>query len=78
MVHWHGLAKLQMHAELTINILDEVTSAVGDQFCISKLKFVLPTIHKNFVRKLRLVVNTMQSGWQNRQEGSRLSKAVPH
>ncbi|KAG2119467.1 uncharacterized protein F5147DRAFT_564447, partial [Suillus discolor] len=32
MAHWHGLAKLWMHSDLTINIMDQVTSAVGGQF----------------------------------------------
>jgi hypothetical protein len=32
MAHWHGLAKLRMHSELTVDIMDQVTSAVGDQF----------------------------------------------
>ncbi|KAG2048985.1 hypothetical protein BDR06DRAFT_984573 [Suillus hirtellus] len=32
MAHWHGLVKLQMHSDLTINIMDQVTSAVSDQF----------------------------------------------
>jgi len=32
MSHWHGLAKLRMHSELTLEIMDEVTSAVGRQF----------------------------------------------
>ncbi|KAG2126386.1 hypothetical protein BD769DRAFT_1668376 [Suillus cothurnatus] len=33
MVHWHGLAKLQMHSDLTLNIMDQVTSTIGQQFC---------------------------------------------
>jgi len=32
MAHWHGLAKLRMHSDLTLNIMDQVTSAVSDQF----------------------------------------------
>jgi hypothetical protein len=32
MVHWHGLAKLQMHSDLTLDIMDELTSSVGCQF----------------------------------------------
>ncbi|KAG2090034.1 uncharacterized protein F5147DRAFT_586925 [Suillus discolor] len=33
MAHWHGLAKLQMHSDLTLEIMDQVTSALGQQFC---------------------------------------------
>lgn len=32
MAHWHGLAKLRMHSDLTLSIMDEVTSSVGQQF----------------------------------------------
>ncbi|KAG2737753.1 hypothetical protein P692DRAFT_20883262 [Suillus brevipes Sb2] len=31
MAHWHGLAKLRMHSDLTLDIMDEVTSALGQQ-----------------------------------------------
>lgn len=33
MAHWHGLAKLRMHSDLTLEIMDQVTSALGQQFC---------------------------------------------
>jgi hypothetical protein len=29
--HWHGLAKLRMHTEATLAILDEETTILGDQ-----------------------------------------------
>src|SRR5215472_11895174 len=29
---WHGLAKLRMHTDLTLTILDAVTTALGKQF----------------------------------------------
>ncbi|KAG2067230.1 hypothetical protein BDR04DRAFT_1129692 [Suillus decipiens] len=32
MSHWHRLAKLCMHSELTLEIMDKVTSTVGRQF----------------------------------------------
>jgi hypothetical protein len=32
MAHWHGLAKLRMHSDWTLDIMDKVTSAVGQQF----------------------------------------------
>lgn len=32
MAHWHGLAKLRMHSDLTLEIMDNVTSALGQQF----------------------------------------------
>jgi len=30
MAHWHGLAKLRMHHDLTLDILDSVTVALGN------------------------------------------------
>ena len=30
--HWHGLAKLHMHSDLTLDILDEVTISLGEAF----------------------------------------------
>jgi hypothetical protein len=30
--HWHGLAKLRMHSDLTLDILDEVTTFLGKAF----------------------------------------------
>ncbi|KAG2051503.1 hypothetical protein BDR06DRAFT_973805 [Suillus hirtellus] len=32
MVHWHGLTKLVMHSDLTLEILDQQTSHLGKQF----------------------------------------------
>jgi hypothetical protein len=32
MAHWHGLAKLRMHSDLTLDIMDLITMAVGQQF----------------------------------------------
>ncbi|KAG2029817.1 hypothetical protein BDR03DRAFT_1017918 [Suillus americanus] len=32
MAHWHGLAKLRMHSGLTLDILDQQTTKLGDQF----------------------------------------------
>ena len=30
--HWHGLAKLRMHSDLTLEILDDVTTTLGERF----------------------------------------------
>lgn len=30
--HWHGLAKLRMHSDLTLEIMDEVTTSLGKAF----------------------------------------------
>jgi hypothetical protein len=30
--HWHGLAKLRMHTDRTLAILDETTARMGDEF----------------------------------------------
>jgi hypothetical protein len=32
MAHWHGLAKLRMHSDLTLQILDQQTTDLGEQF----------------------------------------------
>ncbi|KAG1835091.1 hypothetical protein EV424DRAFT_1309316, partial [Suillus variegatus] len=32
MAHWHGLAKLRMHSDWTLEIMDQVTSTVSQQF----------------------------------------------
>ncbi|KAG2113778.1 uncharacterized protein F5147DRAFT_770419 [Suillus discolor] len=32
MLHWHGLAKLRMHSDLTLDIMDQVTTTLGYQF----------------------------------------------
>lgn len=38
MSHWHGLAKLRMHSDLTLEILDQQTTNLGDQFHCFKAK----------------------------------------
>ncbi|KAG1820998.1 uncharacterized protein BJ212DRAFT_1478103 [Suillus subaureus] len=38
MVHWHSLAKLRMYSDLTLDIMDLITSAVGQQFQEFKAK----------------------------------------
>lgn len=30
--HWHGLAKLRAHSDLTLDVLDSVTKSLGQQF----------------------------------------------
>jgi hypothetical protein len=30
--HWHGLAKLRLHSDLTLDILDDVTTILGERF----------------------------------------------
>ena len=32
MAHWHGLAKLRLHSEKTLDILDKLTTTLGSQF----------------------------------------------
>lgn len=36
--HWHGLAKLRLHSDITVAILDEVTTALGEAFREFQLK----------------------------------------
>ncbi|KAG1856158.1 hypothetical protein F4604DRAFT_1932022 [Suillus subluteus] len=38
MAHWHGLAKLHMHSDLTLDIMDGVMSALGQQLREFKAK----------------------------------------
>ncbi|KAG1812534.1 uncharacterized protein BJ212DRAFT_1276699 [Suillus subaureus] len=50
MVHWHRLTKLQMHSDWTLEIMDCVTLAVGQQFCDFKatvcLAYNLQELHQ--------------------------------
>jgi hypothetical protein len=32
LAHWHGLAKLRLHTDTTLDILDQLTSELGDHF----------------------------------------------
>ncbi|KAG2029658.1 hypothetical protein BDR03DRAFT_936805 [Suillus americanus] len=36
MAHWHGLAKLRMHSDLTLKILDDITTDLGEHFRLFK------------------------------------------
>ncbi|KAG1857827.1 hypothetical protein F4604DRAFT_1931350 [Suillus subluteus] len=38
MAHWHGLAKLRMHSDLTLEILDQQTTNLGEHFRHFKAK----------------------------------------
>jgi len=38
LAHWHGLAKLRMHSDLTLEILDKLTTDLGDRFREFKAK----------------------------------------
>ncbi|KAG2059281.1 hypothetical protein BDR06DRAFT_979903 [Suillus hirtellus] len=38
MAHWHGLAKLRMHSDLTLQVLDQHTTDLGEQFRQFKTK----------------------------------------
>jgi hypothetical protein len=38
MAHWHGLAKLRMHSDLTLDILDRQTTQLGEQLRRFKAK----------------------------------------
>ena len=31
---WHGLAKLRLHSDVTLDIMDDVTAELGTQFCV--------------------------------------------
>lgn len=42
--HWNGLVKLRLHSDLTLDILDEVTITLGQEFRTFKNK-VCPTFH---------------------------------
>lgn len=42
MAHWHGLAKLRMHSNLTLEILNKLTTDLSDRFCEFKAKVCPP------------------------------------
>src|SRR5215472_8538807 len=31
LAHWHGLAKLRMHTDLTLDVMEQVTSSLGHE-----------------------------------------------
>jgi hypothetical protein len=37
MAHWHGLAKLCLHTDATLDIMDNVTTALGQALCDFKV-----------------------------------------
>ena len=39
MAHWHGLAKMRMHNDLTLEVMDKITVSLGEKLC----KFSLQT-----------------------------------
>ncbi|KAF8834345.1 hypothetical protein BDN67DRAFT_992684 [Paxillus ammoniavirescens] len=47
--HWHGLARLRMHTDKTLNILESVTKHLGDELC----KFVSETCPAFSAKELR-------------------------
>ena len=51
--HWHGLAKLRMHTDRTLGILDEVTTLLGVKF----RHFVKHTCGKFNTRELQHEAN---------------------
>ncbi|KAG2057274.1 hypothetical protein BDR06DRAFT_980942 [Suillus hirtellus] len=59
MVHWHGLAKLRMHSDLTLEILDQQTTDLGEKFRHFKSKVC--TVY--YTQELNCEVN-MRSHWQ--------------
>lgn len=61
MAHWHGLAKLRLHSDFTLRIMDDVTSAVGRQFRAFKatvcLAYDTSEIPLSYLRRQRLALN---------------------
>lgn len=47
--HWHGLAKLRMHTDTTLKIMEEVTKLLGEQF----RKFSTVTCEKYDTKELQ-------------------------
>jgi hypothetical protein len=62
MAHWHALAKLRLHTDVTLEILDDVTTSLGIQ-----LRHFLNTVCKAF--------NTEELPKEARSRGRRISKA---
>ena len=65
--HWHGLAKLRMHSDLTLEILDKLTTQMGDAFrffsahvCIAYKTHELP--REENARRRREAKNNKQFG----------------
>jgi hypothetical protein len=49
MAHWHGLAKLRLHTDVTLNIMEAVTTSLGQQL----RKFKRNTCEKFETRELQ-------------------------
>jgi hypothetical protein len=90
LAHWHGLAKLRMHTDSTLNIFSEVTTALGNALRVFQEQTcsVFPTreLQREQTARLRRQVTTKlapsnlnESGPSNpkpRNNGARLPKKL--
>ncbi|KAG2339571.1 hypothetical protein BDR05DRAFT_891592, partial [Suillus weaverae] len=72
MSHWHGLAKLCMHSDLTLDILNQQTTDLGEQFRLFKDK-VCPSYQ---TQELDREVGA-RSCWQAKEVANRGENDVP-
>lgn len=69
MAHWHGLAKLRIHNDRTLEVMDAVTKLLGDKLRAFKQKictaFVTKELPREFNARIRREVR--KSGQERRQ-----------
>jgi len=66
--HWHGLAKLRMHTDITLSILDKETVRIGTEF----RAFAAKTCTSFKTRELRREAEARKRRHLKKEEGRRL------
>jgi hypothetical protein len=72
--HWHGLAKLRMHSDPTLEILDSVTTTLGEAFRHFQRK-ICPKYH---TRELNREVATRRRRQSKKADGSSAADLPNH
>lgn len=81
--HWHGLAKLQMHLDITLEIFDTETRSLGEKLCDFSMKTcaVFDTIELCREQQARLhpeAWNESSHGHQNAPANASVPHLSPH
>jgi hypothetical protein len=71
--HWHGLAKLRMHTEQTLNIFEETTILLGAEF----RKFAEKTCTAFDTQELKREKDARERRQQKSAEGKKASRKTP-
>lgn len=81
--HWHGLAKLQMHHDITLDIFDTETRSLGEKLCDFSTKtcaaFDTVELHQEQQARLRReALNESSHGHQNAPANASVPHLAPH